>query len=184
MKNGLNSTDSVLIKLQPANHQTNKLKTSFKTENLLSGKVNFSIDFKKLLSSLEKFESDCNSFCLKKLDQNCLSTSSFSSTIYNDVEMKFINKSLFYDNSLHTLSSNPKQSYNDEKLKSSKRFVKKVLNEKPSLRNRESSNDNLSTEFHKIKHVRRSSLKINNNHHRIELKFSSDSTKYCSPSYK
>lgn len=106
--------------------------------------------------------------------------------MHTDAEMKLVNKSSFSGKNFNTLSSKPrlKQSYNDEKLKSSNSFAKKKLNEKQLLRNRESSKDNLSIKFNKVKHVRRSSLKMNNNHNRINLKFSSDSTNCFLPSHK
>ena len=50
-KNCLNSTDPILIKLQPVNYQTNILKNNFRTENLQSAKVNFSIKFKEVLAA-------------------------------------------------------------------------------------------------------------------------------------
>ena len=184
MKSYFDNTKSITIKLQPEDHQTKTPATFLKSEKLPNDKVKFVSDLNKVVTGFKNFEADYSSLSFKKRDQNYLSTSTYSSS-YTDVEMKLVNKSLLCNNNSNTLSSpRSNQYYNNENLKNSNNVVNKVFNEKHLPRNRHTSIESLSLEFHKVKNVRRSSLKTYNTQHRIELKFSSDSKKNVSPSYK
>lgn len=183
MKSYFDNTKSITIKLQPEDHQTKTPATFLKSEKLPNDKVKFVSDLNKVVTGFKNFEADYSSLSFKKRDQNYLSTSTYSSS-YTDVEMKLVNKSLLCNNNSNTLSSpRSNQYYNNENLKNSNNVVNKVFNEKHLPRNRHTSIESLSLEFHKVKNVRRSSLKTYNTQHRIELKFSSDSKKNVSPSY-